>query len=306
MLGSEVGSVLEQAAASIMGRLFLGMDGGGSNARARLADDAGRRLGEGRSGPANVGNDPEGALAALEAATTAALAAAGLSGSDRAEIVAVIGAAGAADSRIAAQLAGAPFGFHRLRVVTDAEIALEGAFAGADGGILIVGTGSQAYGRLGDRRIRIGGWGAAVSDGGSGAVIGRTAARRALEAHEGLAASSGMTAAILDRLGGSAKALSAFGKTARPSDWAALAPMVFDHADLGDPVAVSVVAAAVADIEALIGRLTAEGIGRIALMGGLVPSYRRRLSSRFAGLLVEPAGDALDGALGLARRDAGR
>ena len=87
-------------------------------------------------------------------------------------------------------------------------------------------------------------------------------------------------------------------------EWAALAPMVFDHADLGDPVAVSVVAAAEADIEALIGRLTAEGIGRIALMGGLAPSYRRRLSSRFAGLLVEPAGDALDGALGLARRDA--
>ena len=61
----------------------------------------------------------------------------------------------------------------------------------------------------------------------------------------------------------------------------------------------------VADIEALIGRLAAEGIGRIALMGGLAPSYLRRLSSRFADLLVEPAGDALDGALGLARRDAG-
>ena len=106
-----------------MGRLFLGMDGGGSNARARLADDAGRRLGEGRGGPANVGNDPEGALVALEVATTTALAAAGLSGSDRAEIVAVIGAAGAADPRVAARLAGAPFGFHRLRVVTDAEIA---------------------------------------------------------------------------------------------------------------------------------------------------------------------------------------
>jgi len=294
------------AAAGIMGRLFLGMDGGGSNARARLVDGAGRRLGEGRGGPANVGNDPEGALAALEVATTTALAAAGLSGSDRAEIVAVIGAAGAADPRVAARLARAPFGFNRLRVVTDAEIALEGAFTGADGGILIIGTGSQAYGRLGDRRIRFGGWGPALSDGGSGAVIGRRAARRALEAHEGLAASSAMTAAILDRLGGSATALSAFGKTARPSDWAVLAPIVFDHADIGDPVAAGVVVAAVADIEALIGRLAAEGVGRIALMGGLAPSYRRRLSPRFADLLVEPAGDALDGAIGLARRDDGR
>lgn len=113
-----------------------------------------------------------------------------------------------------------------------------------------------------------------------------------------------MTAAIFDRLGGSPMALSAFGKTARPSEWAALAPMVFDHADIGDPVAVAVVAAGVGEIEALIGRLAAEGIGQIALMGGLAPSYRRRLSSRFAGMIVEPVGDALDGALGLARRSA--
>ena len=59
------------------------------------------------------------------------------------------------------------------------------------------------------------------------------------------------------------------------------------------------------EIEALVGRLAVEGIDRIALMGGLAPSYRPRLSSRLADLLVEPAGDALDGALGLARRDPG-
>lgn len=288
-----------------MERFFLGMDGGGSHARARLADWAGRRLGEGVGGPANIGNDLEGAVAALDAATSMALSAASLSERDRADIVAVIGAAGAGDPGVAAKLAAAPFGFHSLRVVTDAEIALEGALAGGDGGILIIGTGSQGYGRVGARRFRVGGWGPALSDGGSGAVIGRCAVRRALEAHEGLAGSSPMTVAIVDRLGGSAATLSAFGKTARPADWAALAPIVFRHAEAGDPVAEAIVVAATAEIEALIGRLVAEGIGRVALMGGLAANYRPRLASGFAGLLADPLGDALDGALGLARKDVG-
>ncbi|WP_370676118.1 BadF/BadG/BcrA/BcrD ATPase family protein [Pleomorphomonas sp. PLEO] len=286
-----------------MGRFFLGMDGGGSSARARLADYSGHWLGEGVGGPANAGNDLEGAAAALEAATNMALSVAGLSRHDRADIVAVIGAAGAGDPKVAAKLAAAPFGFRDLRVVTDAEIALEGALAGGDGGILIIGTGSQGYGRVGERRFRVGGWGPSLSDGGSGAVIGRRAARRALEAHEGLAASSPMTAAIFERLGGSAATLSAFGKTARPADWAALAPVVFSHAEADDPVAKAIVMAGTAEIEALIGRLVTEGIGRVALMGGLAASYRPRLGHRFAGLLADPVGDALDGALSLARKD---
>lgn len=286
-----------------MGRFLLGMDGGGSNARARLVDYAGRQLGEGTGGPANAGNDLAGAVGALEAAASAALLAAGLTENDRTQIMAVIGAAGVADPRVAAQLAVAPFGFGSLRVVTDAEIALEGAFAGDDGGILIVGTGSQAYGRIGERRFRIGGWGPSLSDGGSGAVMGRRAARRALEAHEGLADVSPLTIAIFDRLGGSAAALSTFGKAARPADWAALAPLVFRHAEGGDPVAEAIVAAATSEIEALIGRLAAEGIGRVAMMGGLAASYRRFLAPRFAHLLADPLGDALDGAIGLARKD---
>ena len=287
-----------------MRRFFLGIDGGGSGARARLAGD-GRPLGEGTAGPANVGNDPAGAFAALDAAARGALAAAGLADVDRADVVAVIGAAGAADAGAAAGIAAMPFGFAGLKVVTDAEIALEGAFAGSDGGILIVGTGSQAYGRLGDRRLRVGGWGPSLSDGGSGAVIGRRAARRALEAHEGLAAASPFTEAIVSQLGGSPPALSAFGKAARPADWAALAPLVFDHAAIGDPVAGALLAAAVAEVEALIGRLVAEGIGAVALMGGLAGRYRPLLAPRLAGLLVHPLGDALDGALRLARREVG-
>ncbi len=36
------------------GRLFLGIDGGGSTTRARIRDDDGNLLGEGKAGPGNA------------------------------------------------------------------------------------------------------------------------------------------------------------------------------------------------------------------------------------------------------------
>ena len=46
------------------GDLFLGVDGGGTQCRARLADRAGRILGEGIAGPANIRLGLEASLAA--------------------------------------------------------------------------------------------------------------------------------------------------------------------------------------------------------------------------------------------------
>lgn len=280
---------------------YLGIDGGGSGARARLVDAAGNRLGEGTAGPANIGRDVDAAIAALDLAARRAIAAAGLADGDRQRISAVVGAAGAAVDGAVARVMAAPFGFAHLKIVTDAEIALAGAFAAGDGGIVILGTGSQAFGRVGERRVRFGGWGVALSDDGSGAVLGQQAARRALAALEGLAAASPLTLAIAERLGGSPTALAHWARAARPADWAGLAPLVFDQAGADDPVALALVDAARRDVEALVARLVTEGIGRVVLVGGLAARYRPLLSPAIARLVVEAEGDALDGALRLAR-----
>ncbi|MGA2296056.1 MAG: BadF/BadG/BcrA/BcrD ATPase family protein, partial [FCB group bacterium] len=72
-----------------------------------------------------------------------------------------------------------------LLVLSDAELALEGAFGGEQGIVLIVGTGSISVGKVGkDKLIRCGGWGIELDDEGSGAWIGReglTAVARALD-----------------------------------------------------------------------------------------------------------------------------
>jgi N-acetylglucosamine kinase-like BadF-type ATPase len=61
-----------------------------------------------------------------------------------------------------------------FKVVSDARIALEGAFSGNPGSILIAGTGSIMFGKDRDGEIhRVGGFGRLIGDEGSGLTIGR-------------------------------------------------------------------------------------------------------------------------------------
>ncbi len=64
--------------------------------------------------------------------------------------------------------------FNLFEVESDARIALEGAFSGKPGSILIAGTGSIMFGKDGSGKIhRVGGFGRYLGDEGSGFVIGR-------------------------------------------------------------------------------------------------------------------------------------
>jgi N-acetylglucosamine kinase-like BadF-type ATPase len=63
-----------------------------------------------------------------------------------------------------------------LRVESDARIALEGAFGGESGIVLISGTGSIGFAKDPDGSVhRVGGWGRTIGDEGSGFAVGRAA-----------------------------------------------------------------------------------------------------------------------------------
>jgi glucosamine kinase len=276
--------------------LYLGIDGGGTACKARLTDADGRLIGNGLAGPANLTTDGEGAARAIVAAARAA----GLGDGDR--VYAVFGLAGANARPAAERLAAHPFPFVDWLVTTDADTALRGAHAGAPGAILILGTGSQGYGRRADgSTYRVGGWGFALSDGASGAVVGHRAARWALAAGEGLAPSSPFTAALMARFDDDPAVMLAWAVKAVPRDWASLTPLVFDYAAAGDAVAGELRRQAVGEVEALIERLAGLGAERLALTGGLATSYRPHIGHG-EGRLAEPVGDALDGALAMARQ----
>ncbi len=72
-----------------------------------------------------------------------------------------------------------------LLVASDAEVARVGALGGADGVLVVAGTGSIAVGSFDGLPVRVGGWGWPVGDEGSGAWLGREAVGLVLRRHDG-------------------------------------------------------------------------------------------------------------------------
>lgn len=62
---------------------------------------------------------------------------------------------------------------NNLLVTSDASLAVEGAFGGGNGIVLIAGTGTIVLGKEGKHFVRCGGWGIEFGDEGSGSWIGR-------------------------------------------------------------------------------------------------------------------------------------
>jgi glucosamine kinase len=279
---------------------YLAVDGGGTNTRARLTDASGRVVGEGLSGSSNLTLGVETAGPAIAAAGTAALAAAGLADDAMVEIHAGLGLAGANVPTFADAIRGFPFGYRSIRVASDAVAACLGAHGGGDGGILILGTGSQGLALVDGRSTTVGGWGFALSDEASGAILGRAALRAAILSVDELAPASDLTRAILAGFRGDPAQAVLWSKTATPRDYGNFAPLVFERAGR-DGVADALIAEAAGAVARMLDRLIVLGAPRIALMGGLAAPYRPFLPTRFDGVLVEAGGDAMDGALMLAR-----
>lgn len=280
--------------------LFIGVDGGGTRCRARLVDEAGRVLGEGTAGAANA-RLKEAGFAEMMKACRAALAAAGLGEADFARTHAGLGLAGTQQAWDRDFVLSQPAPFASVSLDTDAYAAWLGAFRGADGAILIVGTGSCGLAVVGGTRINVGGWGDDIGDDGSGMAIGRMAIRRALWALEGMAPMTPLAEAILDRFGRDPPNAVEWAARATPGDYAAFAPAVFDHAERRDALALGVVLEAAADVSRLIARLLEVGAGSVAMIGGVFPRILPWLPPPYQAVCVAPAGDAADGGILMAR-----
>jgi glucosamine kinase len=285
--------------------LLLGVDGGGTRCRARLADATGSVLGEGLAGPANIRLGLPESLSAVREAAAQCLQQAGPGHGDR-RIVACLALAGTCEPEALTQARAAPLPFHRAIFASDARAACVGAHAGGDGGIIIVGTGSVGWGIIGTREFRVGGWGFPLSDEGSGAWLGCEALRRTLWARDGLIDWTDLLRALFEGFGSDAYAVVRWMSHARPRDYASLAPAVVTCAQQGDAIACELMQSAAAHIDNTANRLTALGAPCLSLMGGLADKLEPYLSAETRSSLVPAKGDALSGALHLARAEAHR
>lgn len=273
--------------------LFLGIDGGGTGCRAAVADGTGRVLARAEAGPANIASDKAGAAANILRAAEGALAAAG---AGVAQVRAGLGLAGANAAGVAEELA-LILPFARVRVVTDAVTAVMGALGAGDGIVAAMGTGSVFGVQRGGVVRQIGGRGLSLGDEGSGAWIGRAILSRALRAADGLEPMTPLLRALIDEAGGDDRVVS-FSLTARPADYAALAPRVLTS---DDPAAQAVMREAEGHVVAAVEVLRAGDDLPVVFLGGLGPAFAARLTGRWP--IRAPLGTALDGALMLARRD---
>lgn len=281
--------------------LLLGIDGGGTTCRARLCAGDGAILGEGHGGPANARLGLDAAFAEVLTATRGALAAAGLDEAAFGRIHAGLGLAGVNLGFALEEARAYRLPFAHARLAPDVEIARLGAHHGGDGGVVIIGTGSCAEGRIGKNTVRLGGWGFALGDQGSGAALGHAALRHGLLVHDGLATDGALGRAVLADFADDPDAMVRWAETARPRAYARFAPLALAHAEGGDPAAEMLIRDTAAGVDRLILGLVGAGVRPIALLGGMAAGIRPWLGDETAAKLVEPMGTALDGAVLLAR-----
>ncbi|MGD0888747.1 MAG: BadF/BadG/BcrA/BcrD ATPase family protein [Acidobacteriaceae bacterium] len=219
-----------------------------------------------------------------------------------------------------------------LLLCGDEEIALDAAFSGGPGMLVVAGTGSNAIGRSANGSLfGAGGWGPVLGDEGSGTWIGLEAIRTALRTHDGMPLGDSSTSLLreierhwkLNSLG----ELVAYGNQrgdcghAAP-DFASLAPVVARCADAGDSLAVEVLTRAGEQLAELVAsvfrKMSAapaatpaepDAIG-VAFTGSVltrINQVRATMTARLAVLLPaasvrQSSVDPLEGALWRARR----
>jgi glucosamine kinase len=284
-------------------RFYIGIDGGGTSCRARIEDAEGRLLGQGAAGPAATRIGADRSMQAVHTASMAAAVDAGLLPTVLAHTSAGVGLAGIDRKGAREALLGFPHPFRKVVYASDANVACLGAHSGHDGGIVVLGTGSVGFATVKGRELRIGGYGFPISDEGSGADLGLQAVRLALRAHDGRTRSTPFLLEVMRRLGPDAFKLVAWAEQATATEYASLAPAALSYAEAGDPFAKEIVAEGARHVDVLIRSLVEFGAPRISLLGGLASRLAQWLSPDVLHFLSPPEGDAVAGALLLARRE---
>jgi N-acetylglucosamine kinase-like BadF-type ATPase len=265
-----------------MARLYLGVDGGGTNTRALAADGRGRIFGSGRSGSTNRNHYPRDEVrsnlrhALLEAAGSKPIDDAviflGMCGvstdADRADIISVAREITEIDPRV------------QIVVENDARIALTGGLSGRPGIVLIAGTGSACFGINGEGKTYwCGGWGALADDAGSGPWVGMRAIQAAVRAEDARLDPTSLRDLVfqflelreprelIDRVHNRGLSREELGM---------LAPPVIAAAQQGDRVAVRIVRDATAELSLLVSTTASKLFGgkscELILTGGLALS----------------------------------
>jgi len=286
---------------------LIGVDGGGSGTRVRLARADGVELANGTSGPSALSHGIAGAWAAVEDAAAQAFAAAGLAFPARSSIAIGLGMAGVHNRQWAAEFVAANPGYARLALESDGHTTVLGAHAGEPGAIIALGTGSVGEVKTArGQHFEIGGWGFPAGDEASGAWMGLRAANHLQQVLDGRAPANAFAADIAQACGAahdadttqSRNAVQNWLAKATQTQYAQLARVVLRHGE-SNPTANAILLEAGREVELLANALDPGGALPIALCGGLGAPLRPYLPAAVLARSVTPQGDSAAGALRL-------
>ncbi|MCK9426474.1 MAG: hypothetical protein M0Q21_10585 [Ignavibacteriaceae bacterium] len=228
---------------------LIGIDGGGTKTHAVLTNLQGEKLFECFSGPSNfliLGTEKvsETILSLIDSCKNYF----NISYSD---ISAVLLGTTGAGRRPDAELLENDFqsflqqkniSVNNFRVESDARIALEGAFSGKPGSILIAGTGSIMFGKDKEGTIhRVGGFGRYIGDEGSGYSIGKKALTAIAKSFDGRSEKTILSELISEKFGISSSEKLITEVYKNNFDIASPTPLVLLAAEIGDTTAVQII-----------------------------------------------------------------
>ncbi|MGA3245280.1 MAG: BadF/BadG/BcrA/BcrD ATPase family protein [Bacteroidota bacterium] len=223
-------------------QLVVGMDGGATKTAGLLSDLDGVVLAEetgGASNPQVVG--PEKTADVIVSLVEKLCIKANCSTNEVLAVVAGLAGAGREGDKVRVKTATLAEAKRRrvsvgtVTIESDGRIALEGAFKGRLGIILIAGTGSFALAKDHKGGIhRAGGWGRVVGDEGSGFVIGRDGLNIVAKHIDGRGKATLLTKLVDERFGLSNQEKIINGVYRERFDVATVAPLVIEAAEAKD------------------------------------------------------------------------
>ncbi|MDO8439528.1 MAG: BadF/BadG/BcrA/BcrD ATPase family protein [Telluria sp.] len=281
---------------------LIGVDGGGTGTRVRLARADGAPLSQGLSGPSGLAHGIAQAWASIDDAVAKAFAAIGVASPAIGSAAIGLGLAGVHNRQWAAQFEQANPGYAALRLATDGFTTLVGAHQGQPGTIVAIGTGSVGQALLADgTEIEVGGWGFPAGDEASGGWIGLRAINYIEQVLDGRKPASAFADALMAACGNERDAVQVWLASATQTSYAQLAPIVIAHAS-GNSIARGFLIEAGLEVASIARALDPSGLLPLALCGGLGAPLREFLPAELLARSVTPHGDAASGALRMIAR----
>lgn len=282
-------------------KYYVGVDGGGTSCRARICNIDGICLGEAKTGSANILLGADIAMASIRDAIATAAAQAQLSEADYRYMSVGLALAGAEQKEAWYDLMALPHPYAAITLNTDAYGACLGAWQGKEGAILIAGTGSCGLLLKDGQQQVVGGREFPISDQGGGAVMGLRLIQQVLLCIDEIVPHTPLARHVMTHFNHDVDAIVSWSKSARPCDYGQFSPAIFAHAAEGDSLAVDLLRQTAGDIEMWLSALIRRGAGQICLMGSIGERIQPWLAPPLQARLAIPQGDAMDGAIAMAK-----